>query len=144
MKKLYVSAFSYLIAALVSGVAFREITKYSGVFESTALGKVHGHLMTLGFIMFLIFIIFEKTVQLSAHKQFNLFFILYHVGVIMATVLMLVRGIVSIMVAKGTMSLSSGLDSAISGMAGLGHIILSIAFILFMIILKKALITKNV
>ncbi|WP_050615184.1 DUF2871 domain-containing protein [Bacillus testis] len=139
MKKLYYSALAYLIAALVSGVLWRELAKFNDVTEATSLGKVHGHLMTLGFIMFLLFIIMERIFHISAHKQFNLFFIVYHIGVITATLMMLIRGYVSIMVIKGSLDLSDGLDAAISGMAGLSHIVLSLGLILFMVILKKSL-----
>ncbi|WP_019240691.1 MULTISPECIES: DUF2871 domain-containing protein [Bacillus] len=137
MKKLFNSAFAYLVVALISGVLFRELTKIWGVFDTTALGKVHGHLLTLGFIMFLIFLLLEKNFQLSTSKRFNLFFILYNVGLILSTTMMFIRGIVSILVIKGSFELSNGLDAAISGMSGLGHIILSIGLFIFMFILMQ-------
>lgn len=144
MKKLYYSAFTYLILALMSGLAFREITKILDVFDTNALGKVHGHLFSLGFMMFVIFLIMEKCFEISKAKKFNLFFILYHVGLIISTSFMLVRGIVTVLEIKGSLQLSNGLDAAISGMSGIGHIILSIALVLFMLTLKRQIFTDKV
>lgn len=87
--------------------------------------------------MFLVFLLLEKSFELTKSKKFNLFFVLYHIGVIVSSTLMLVRGILSILELKGTLELSNGLDAAISGMSGLGHIILSLALIIFMVILKN-------
>ncbi|MGM9925904.1 MAG: DUF2871 domain-containing protein [Bacillus sp. (in: firmicutes)] len=137
MKKLFNSAFVYLILALASGVLFRELTKILAVTEPTALGKVHGHLLSLGFIMFLLFLVIEKCFTISEEKHFNLFFILYHVGVASMAACMLTRGIVTALELNGSLTLSNGLDAAISGISGLSHIVLTIAFVLFMFLLKN-------
>ncbi|WP_195892877.1 DUF2871 domain-containing protein [Bacillus massiliigorillae] len=137
MKKLFNSAFIYLVVALISGVLFREFTKILGVTDTTALGKVHGHLLTLGFMMFLIFLVLDKCFKLSEAKNFNLFFILYHIGLVVSVASMLTRGITSVLEINGSLTLSNGLDAAISGISGLGHIILTIGLVLFMFILKK-------
>lgn len=143
MKKLFNSAFVYLVIALFSGVIFRELTKILGVTDTTALGKVHGHLMSLGFMMFLIFLVLEKCFNLSESKNFNLFFILYHVGLAITVIAMFTRGITTALEIEGSLVLSNGLDAAISGISGLGHIILTVGLVLFMLILKKQIETRK-
>ena len=137
MKKLFNSAFVYLLAALASGVLWREITKILDITEPTALGTVHTHLFSLGFIMFLLFILLEKNFHVSEAPKFNLFFILYHIGLILSAVLMVVRGMISILVINGTIEMTNGLNGAISGIAGMGHIILTVALVIYMFLLKE-------
>lgn len=137
MKKLFNSAFIYLLAALASGVLWREITKIMEIQEPTALGTVHTHLFALGFMMFMLFILLEKNFHVSEAPKFKVFYILYHIGVILTAVFMSIRGITSILVINGTMEMSNGLDASISGMSGLGHIILTIALIIYMFMLKN-------
>ena len=137
MQKLFNSAFIYLLAALASGVLWREVTKILDISEPTALSTVHTHLFSLGFMMFLLFILLEKNFHVSEAPKFNLFFILYHIGVVLSTVFMLVRGMTSVLVINGTMEMASGLNGAISGMSGLGHIILTVALVIYMFLLKE-------
>ncbi|MGN1401562.1 MAG: DUF2871 domain-containing protein [Bacillus sp. (in: firmicutes)] len=137
MIKLYHSAFGYLIAALLSGLFYREFTKIYEVQGVAALGTVHTHLFALGFMMFLLFLLLESRFQLINEKRFGLFFGLYHTGVILTAGFMLVRGICNVLAMKTDFTISGGLDASISGMAGLGHIILTIALIIYMVMLKK-------
>lgn len=143
MKKLYYSAFAYLIVGLLSGLFFREMTKLNGVFEQTSLGKVHGHILTLGFLMFIILMLLEKNFGITQSSTFSLFFIFYHIGVIVSYTVMTVRGVLTILEIKGSLNLSDGLDAAIAGMSGIGHIILSIALVMLMFILKGRLFPKK-
>ncbi len=143
MKKLYYSAFTYLILGLVSGVVWREVTKILDITENTALGTVHTHVLVLGFIMFLIFLVFEKQYHITNSKRFMSFFIIYHVGVGLSSIMMFVRGILSIQVIRGAMELSTGLNSSVSGMAGIGHMLLTVGFVLFMLTLKDQMFEKK-
>ena len=137
MKKLFNSAFVYLLAALAAGVLWREITKILGITEPTALGTVHTHLFSLGFMMFLLFILLEKNFHVSEAPKFNLFFILYHIGVILTAVFMFIRGLISLLIINGTMKMTSVLDGALSGMSGMGHIILTVGLVIYMFLLKN-------
>ncbi len=143
MKKIYYSAFTYLVLALVSGILFREFTKLSGVYDTTALGKVHGHLFSLGFLFFLILMLVELQLQITKSDIFKLFFVFYHIGLAVSALAMTTRGIVTILEIKGTIELSNGLDAAISGVSGMGHIVMSIGLIMFMFILKGILFPKK-
>ena len=137
MKKLYYSAYTYLIAGLLSGIIFREVTKIAGVTGPTALGKVHTHLLALGFLMFLLLILFEKNMQITKADYFSFFFAAYHTGLGITIISMFTRGIVTILEQKGTIVLSSGLDASLSGISGLGHVVLAIALVILMNILKQ-------
>ena len=137
MKKLYYSAYAYLAAGLLSGIIFREVTKIAGVFGPTALGKVHTHLLSLGFVVFLLLILFEKSMQITKADYFSFFFAAYHTGLVITVISMFTRGIVTILEQKGTIELSGGLDASLSGISGLGHIVLAIALVILMDILKQ-------
>lgn len=143
MKKLYYSSFTYLILALASGVIWREITKILDITEKTALNVVHTHLFALGFIMFLVFMVLNHCFHIEQCQRFNTFFILYHVGVGLTALLMFIRGIVSIQEIRGDLVLSSRLDSSISGIAGIGHMILTVALVILMLMLKEKLFEKK-
>ena len=54
MKKLYNSAFIYLLIGALSGVFFREFTKINNYTGKTTLSVVHTHFLVLGFLFFLI------------------------------------------------------------------------------------------
>ncbi|MBD3108022.1 DUF2871 domain-containing protein [Bacillus sp. AGMB 02131] len=143
MKKLFNSAFIYLLAALGSGILWREITKIMDISEPTALGTVHTHLFALGFMMFMIFILLEKNFHVSEAPKFKVFYILYHIGVILTATFMFVRGMTSMLVINGTLEMSNGLDSAISGMSGMGHTILTVALIIYMFMLKNKAVPED-
>ncbi|MCO7176736.1 DUF2871 domain-containing protein [Sporolactobacillus kofuensis] len=136
MRKLYYAALAYMIAGLLSGIYFRELTKATGFHGETMLSILHTHLLILGMFFFLIVIALEKLYSLTNNRLFTLFFWTYNVGVIWTITLMAVHG------TRDVLHLPSG--PAISGMAGMGHIILSIALVLFFIILKDALFPKTI
>ena len=143
MKKIYYSAFTYLILALASGVLFREFTKLNTIYDATALGKVHGHLFSLGFLFFLIVLLIELRLEITKSEIFQMFFIFYHIGLAVSAISMTTRGILTILEIKGTVQLSNSLDAALSGISGVGHIVLSIGLVIFMFILKDILFPKN-
>lgn len=143
MKKLYYSAFTYLIIGLVSGITWRELTKILDVTEPTALSTVHTHVLVLGFVMFLLFMIFEKLFQISKTEKFTSFFVLYHVGVALSSIMMFIRGFISMQEIRGVVELSDGLNAAISGVAGIGHMILTVGLVLFMLVLKECVLSKK-
>ena len=58
----------------------------------------------------------------------------YHVGLNVSVVMLLVRGVFQVL---GT-ALPNGADAAISGIAGLGHIILGVSLVLVLFKVKKA------
>lgn len=62
------------------------------------------------------------------------FLYLYNVGLPLTAVMMVARGIPQVL----ALPLSKGMDAAISGIAGIGHILLGTGVVLLLLSLKKA------
>lgn len=133
MKKYLNYAFGYAIAAMVGGVFYREFTKWNGFQGATALGKVHAHLFLLGMMVFLFVALFADRHDLSSQKGFRSFLCIYNIGVPLTAIMLLVRGIMQV---KGV-PLSSGMDAAISGIAGIGHVLVGTGLVLLLTSLKN-------
>lgn len=135
MKKMINMAFIYAIAAMVAGVFYREYTKIMGFVGITPLSVMHVHLFALGTIVFLVLGLYCKQTNVAELKGFNTGIKLYNIGLPWMVIMFLVRGITQV---QG-MELTSGLSAAISGIAGIGHIILGVAIVLILLNLKKAI-----
>lgn len=133
--KLVNTAGVYAILAMVGGVFYREFTKFNGFSGRTTLGFVHTHLFLLGMIFFLIVALFQFHVDLVGQKRFGLFFGIYNVGVGIAVLMLIARGIVQVL----GMELGKGANASISGIAGIGHICIGIGMILCFGLIKKAI-----
>lgn len=133
MKKYLNFSLGYAIAAMVGGVFYREFTKWNGFTGVTALGKVHTHLFLLGMMVFLLVALFAAHSKLEEQKQFRVFLVVYNIGVPLTAVMLVVRGIVQV---QG-IALSAGMNAAISGIAGMGHILTGIGLVLLILSLKK-------
>lgn len=133
MKKYMNCAIVYAVLALAGGVFFREFTKLNGFDGATALGVIHPHYMILGVLFFLALTIFVRVFG-GEKKGLNKVLIGYQVGLNAAVVMMLVRGVFEVLGA----ALPSGADAAISGIAGLSHIVLGVCLVWALVILKKS------
>jgi len=110
---------------------YREFTKINGFTEETVLSGLHTHVLVSGVFFLLILLLLEKTFELTKNKKFNLFFITYNIGLLLSVIMMAIRGCVQVL----NLEISTMIDSSISGIAGLSHIIMTIAYILFFLIL---------
>lgn len=133
--KLINCAFFYAILAMAGGAFYREFTKFSGFQGRTNLGFVHVHLFVLGMLFFLVLALLEAKWSFSQEKLFPVFFGLYHAGLLVTASTLVWRGITQV---RG-MELSRAVDASISGIAGLGHILLGTGVILFFVCLKASL-----
>ncbi|MBU5592988.1 DUF2871 domain-containing protein [Clostridium sp. MSJ-4] len=134
MKKLINTAFIYAIAAMFCGVFYRELTKFMAFEGRTTLAFTHLHLLVLGTVIFLVLALFSIQTDLLEQKRFKTFFTVYNIGLPMMVGMFFVRGILQVM---GT-TLSSGMNAAISGIAGVTHIILASAIVLLFLCLRKS------
>ena len=138
MKKLFYAAFAYMLVGVVSGLFYREFTKAndfpSG--EFTQLGLAHTHLLTLGFIVLLIVLALEKQFTLSRSKLFGWFFWVYNAGVIVTSAMLIWHGSLTVLGQEG--------NGMISGIAGLGHILLTAGMVLLFLCLRRALVRDGV
>lgn len=139
MKKHIKAALVYAVAAMVCGVFYREFTKAYEFTGVTALGKVHTHLFMLGMTVFLLFALFDAKLNLQKSKLYLPFMIIYNAGIGIASALMIARGVTQVVAAD----LGAGADGALSGIAGLGHILTAAGLILFFCMLLLALRTEK-
>jgi cytochrome b561 len=139
MKKYINIAFVYAMFSIACGVFYREFTKFYGFTGKTTLSVTHLHFFVLGTVMFLIIGLYSQRMDLQSQKRFKAFMILYNIGLPLMVVMFFVRGIAQVM---GT-ELSTAYSSAISGVAGISHTILTVALILLFLSLKKSLSIKE-
>lgn len=125
MQKLINRAFGYGLAGLAGGVFYREFTKYPDFTGTTALGKLHVHLLVLGTLLCMLLALFSINTDLTEQKAFGRFQRLYGIALPSMVGMLLVRGITEVL---GT-TLHRGMDAAISGLAGISHILMTIAFV---------------
>ncbi|EFI41454.1 DUF2871 domain-containing protein [Peptoniphilus sp. oral taxon 386] len=139
MKKYLNFSLIYAIIAMIGGIFYREVTKWNEFSGVTVLGKVHTHLFLLGMMLFLIVALFAENNNLHEQKSFNIFIYVYNIGVAITVVMMVVRGVLQVL----NILLSSKVDAAISGIAGIGHILVGVGIILLLVALKNSKRLKN-
>lgn len=133
MKRYINSALVYAVLAMAGGVFYREFTKFSGYTAKTTLSVVHTHYFLLGMVFFLLLLLLEKSFAFTSAKTGRALAV-YHVGLNLTAVMLVVRGVTQVL---GT-ALSSGMSAAISGMAGIGHILLGVSMVLLLVQIKRA------
>ncbi|MGM9553060.1 MAG: DUF2871 domain-containing protein [Faecousia sp.] len=133
MKKYLNISLVYAVLAMVGGVFYREFTKFHDFTGVTVLGKVHPHLFLLGMLMFMVIALFGARTNLQKQKVFRVFLVLYNIGVPLTAAMLLVRGITQVL----GLTLSTAASAAISGIAGIGHVLTGVGLILLLVALKK-------
>ena len=133
MKRYANTALLYAILAMVGGVFYREFTKFNGFTAKTTLSVVHTHYFLMGMEFFLLLLMLEKAFSFTGAKTGRVL-ALYHVGLNLTAVMLVVRGVFQVL---GT-SLSAGMNAAISGIAGIGHILLGVSLILMLLQIKHS------
>lgn len=134
MKKYIKIALVYAVLAMASGVFYREFTKFNDFTAKTALSVTHLHLFVLGTVVFLLIGLLAGRSNLETVKTFRPAIIVYNVGLPFMVVMFYVRGILQVI---GT-NLGSGADLAVSGVAGIGHIIMAAGIVMLFVSLLKA------
>lgn len=128
----------YAVLAMVGGVFYREFTKFNGFTGKTTLGVVHPHYFLLGMVFFLLLLLLEKNFSFTGAKTVRILTV-YQVGLNLTAVMFVVRGVTQVL---GT-ELSSGMNAAISGIAGIGHILLGVSLILLLLQIKRSVSTAK-
>lgn len=139
MRKYINISFIYAIAAIVCGVFYREFTKLTGFSGKTSLAFAHTHMFVLGMAVFLIIAVFSAITDLTGQKQFKPFMLLYNTGLPFMVAMLFARGIPQAL----EIELSPGASAAISGMAGIAHIIMTIAVVLLFMALRNSHVTAR-
>lgn len=134
MKRYVNIALIYAILAMVGGVFYRELTKFQGFAGKTTLSVVHTHYFVLGVLFFLLLLVLEKQFSFSRTRTYRVLAV-YHVGLNLTAVMFVVRGVTQVL----AMNLSKGASAAISGMAGVGHILLGVSLVLVLLEVKRSI-----
>ncbi|HIZ60096.1 MAG TPA: DUF2871 domain-containing protein [Candidatus Dorea faecipullorum] len=138
MKRYMNMALLYAVLAMVGGVFYREFTKINGFTAKTTLAVVHTHYFLLGMVFFLLLVLLEKSFSFTGPKTGRVLAV-YHIGLNLTVVMFVVRGIVQVLGA----ALSAGMDAAISGIAGIGHILLGISMVLLLMQIRRSVAGKD-
>ncbi len=133
MKRSMNAAFLYALLAMAGGVFYREFTKLNGFTGQTALAVVHTHYFLLGMVFFVLLVLLEKSFAFTGARTGKVL-MAYHVGLNLTCVMFVVRGVTQVL---GT-PLSSGMDAAISGIAGIGHMVLGVSLALVLWQIRRA------
>lgn len=133
MKRYMNVALVYAVLAMVGGVFYREFTKFNGFTAKTTLGVVHTHYFLMGMVFFLLLLLLEKNFSFTGKKTGRIL-VAYHIGLNLTAVMFVVRGITQVL----ETSLSSGMSAAISGVAGIGHILLGVSLVLLLVQIKRS------
>ena len=133
MKRYMNLSLVYAVLAMMGGVFYRKFTKFNGFTGKTTLGVVHPHYFLLGMVFFLLLLLLEKNFGFTGPKTGRVL-IAYQVGLNLTTVMFVVRGVTQVL---GT-SLSSGMTAVISGMAGIGHIILGVSLVMLLVQIRRS------
>lgn len=127
------SALVYAVLAMVGGVFFREFTKFNAFEGTTTLAFVHTHYFALGMMGFLLMLLLEKSFGFT-DRGVRKAVVAYHVGLNVTALMLVVRGAAQVL----SLGLSHGASAAISGIAGLGHIVLGVGIVLVLLGVKRA------
>ncbi len=120
MTKLSYAALVSTVLGLAAGLYYRELTKAHEFTGSTQLSVVHTHLLTLGTLFFLLALLLEQAFGLSRSRLFGWFFWIYSAGLTLTVAMLTLRGTLTVLGGQEA-------GAAIAGIAGLGHILLTVA-----------------
>lgn len=132
MKRYMNTALVYAFLAMIGGVFYREFTKMAGFTGRTTLGFIHTHYFMLGMVFFLLLVVMEKNFAFTGPKTGRLL-VIYHLGLNLTAVMLAVRGVVQVM----GIALSTAMEASISGIAGIGHILLGVSMVLVLMQIKQ-------
>lgn len=138
MKRYMNVALLYAVLAMAGGIFYREFTKFNGFTAKTTLGVVHTHYFLLGMVFFLLLLLLEKNFSFTGAKTGRIL-VVYHIGLNLTAVMFVVRGIFQVLETP----LSSGMNAAISGVAGIGHILLGVSLLLLLVQIKRRVAETN-
>lgn len=126
------AAFLYAVLSMAGGVFYREFTKFNCFSAKTTLGVVHTHYFLLGMVFFLLLLL-ERSFSFTGAKTGRVLAV-YHCGLNLTAAMFVARGVAQVL---GT-ELSSGMSAAISGVAGIGHILLGVSLVLLLLQIRRS------
>ncbi len=131
LHRIFVSAATWAGLGLASGLYYREFTKSLGFHGFTQLALAHTHALALGTLFLLILLALAKSFALPA-RSVSILLLLWNIGLGITFGMQVIKG--SLQVLAHPMADSA----ALAGIAGLGHITLTIAFVYLFMVLAPA------
>ena len=125
-------ALAYAVTAMACGVFYREFTKFSHFTGQTRLSVMHTHYFLLGMFFFLVLMLAEKAFSFSGQNTGRVLAV-YQAGLNITGLGFLMRGLTQVL---GT-PLSRAMDASVSGIAGIGHILMGVCMILLLLEIRK-------
>lgn len=138
MKRYINLSLLYAVLAMAGGVFYREFTKFNGFTGKTSLGVVHTHYFLLGMVFFLLLLLLEKNFAFTGAKTGRVL-VVYQVGLNLTAVMLAVRGVAQVL----GLPLTSGMSAALSGVAGIGHILLGISLVFVLLQVRRSVSTAR-
>ena len=129
MRKFYIAATVWLAIGLIAGVFYREFTRAHDFEGTTQLSVVHTHSLILGMTMNLLFLVFALVLRIDKDRRFTTFFWVYNAGAAWTVGFLAFHGIRQV--------LGQDFPESLAIFAGMGHIIITVGFVLFFVILNK-------
>ncbi len=135
MKSMYTLSIAYLAFGLFAGLFHHEAAYWTHFEGFSVLSRVHAHALVLGAAVFLLMPVLMKTFEIQKQKSFGWFVGLYNVGLVMTLGFMTARGVYQLF----RLPMPSFADHMIGGLAGIGHVILTVGVgFLFHALLRTA------
>lgn len=138
MKHYIKMALLYAILAMAGGVFYREFTKFHGFTDQTTLKAVHAHYFLLGMVFFLLLLLLEKNFSFTGVRTRRVLAV-YHIGLNLTSIMLVVRGVLQVL----GLTVSSGMHAAVSGVAGIGHILLGVSLVLLLVQIRRSVLAAN-
>lgn len=133
IKRYLNTAILYAILAMIFGVFYREFTKFNHFTGKTNLSVMHTHYFLLGMFFFLFLMLLEQNFGFSSQPNTGKLLVTYQLGLNITALGFLMKGLTQVW---GT-ALSRTMDASISGIAGIGHILMGVSLILLLLKIKK-------
>lgn len=116
---------------LLGGLGYRELTRSQGFEGRTQLAVVHTHALILGTLVLLVALALNQLFDLAADRRFRWALWTWNAGALLTVVMQAVKGTLQVLGAQAATS------KAIAGISGLGHITLTVAFVLLFLVLLR-------
>jgi hypothetical protein len=137
LSKSFHAAWIYTLMGLLAGLFYREYTKAHDFDGRTQLAVTHTHLLALGMLFFLVVLGLTAVLPIAQLRLFTLFFWFYNAGLAVTVTMMLVHGVIQVNGNDGELP-------AVAGIAGLGHILITVGLVHLFLALKKGLEARQV
>lgn len=132
-ENLFLDAITFLIMGLIGGVFYREFTKFYAFNSPSHLGKIHVHIIVLGFIFSILqYLLIKDKIKININSIKKPFYF-YAVGLTFSVVNMIVIGIYEVVSKEKEIISRAVLD----GTSGLGHIVLGLGIVWLFIKIYK-------